>query len=237
MQNNPKYITIPKSYFEVDYTLSQGDFDKIGTKCVQNTSMFSLDDDGILKGFDDIERSAEKSLEQALSKVEDSLNEEPKSTEGVTKAAETSPEVTDDDPYRRFGENMYEAHVDQVGEKEIRQWQRAFPYYRLKGSCILPQMSNNEKEYGEGVVMVSQPELYDEISAASPSPPHEIPRSNSRQFSRPSTILGNHKKADQIENNLAIVGMKCEIRKIAGRGSGRGRSVRAGGSFRGGSSD
>ena len=96
--------------------------------------MFATDDGGgVMCGFEEIERSVAKGLEQALSKVEDALNEEPSVKVEAAGESGQGPEVTDMDPYRRFGENMYEAHVDRVEEKETA----AFPYYRVTGSVSI----------------------------------------------------------------------------------------------------
>ncbi len=178
--------------------------------------MFDFAEGGVVSGFDEIERSAEKCLEQALSKVEDALNEVSEPTEGAAAGGGDRPEVSEVDPYRRFGENMYQAHVDQVENKEIRQWQRAFPYYRIKASNIASQFIQEEQEFGEGVVMLSRPDLREYMSVVAPSPPpHEMPRCNSLQYSRPSTTLKTPEKVEGLGNDLVVTGKQCEIHMVA----------------------
>ena len=132
--------------------------------------MFAFTDDGggVMCGFEEIERSAAKGLEQALSKVEDALNKEPSVKVEAAGESGQGPEVTDMDPYRRFGENMYEAHVDRVEEKEIRQWQSAFPYYRVTGSGVNSQHVGGEQEFDEGIVMIP-PNVGDAMNVVSPT--------------------------------------------------------------------
>ena len=48
------------------------------------------------------------------------------------------------DPYRRFGENMYEAHVDRVEEKEISSGRGS--HYRVTGSGVNSQHMGGEQE-------------------------------------------------------------------------------------------
>ena len=183
--------------------------------------MFVLADDGggVLRGFEDIERSAAKGLEQALSKVEDALNEEQLVKMEAASEPGQGPEVIDMDPYRRFGENMYEAHVDRVEEKEIRQWQSAFPYYRVTGSGFNSQLLGGEQEFDEGVVMIPSPNMGDAMNVVAPSPPpKEMLRGNS-QYSRPNTTIKTPKKSC---GDLIVIGKQYEIHTIAIEDDGEG---------------
>ena len=183
--------------------------------------MFAFTDDGggVMCGFEEIERSAAKGLEQALSKVEDALNEEPSVKVEAAGESGQGPEVTDMDPYRRFGENMYEAHVDRVEEKEIRQWQSAFPYYRVTGSGVNSQHIGGEQEFDEGIVMIPRPNVGDAMNVVAPSPPpKEMLRGNS-QYSRPNATL---KTPEKSFSNLVVIGKQYEIHTIAIEEEGEG---------------
>jgi hypothetical protein len=173
--------------------------------------------DGVVNGFEEIERAATRNLGKALDDVESALYKPP-----VEKGAE-KPEVAvigdgdmpgmpDYEEFRRFDANMYDAHTDIVEEKEILQWQSAFPFIRVEGTHYSSaQHDLTDNDFGDGVVLVSHHGDASQMNLASPVPPSAGDAQSLERFSRTFFSTPNSRKNADGDVNFMVTGTKCAL--------------------------
>jgi hypothetical protein len=173
--------------------------------------------DGVVNGFEEIERTATRNLSKALDDVESTLYKPPVEKEAEKPAVPVisdgdMPEVADYEEFRRFDANMYDAHTDIVEEKEILQWQSAFPFIRVEGtqySSAQHGLINND--FGDGVVLVSPHGDCSQMNLASPVPPSAGDVQSLERFPRTFFSTPSSRKNVDGDINFMVTGKKCAL--------------------------
>ena len=122
------------------------------------------DGHGAFTGLGALNLREESKTSEALQLMEARLYGETDTAE--CGAGDEAPEVREE--FRRFESTGYDAHTDHVEQHEFRDWQRAFPYLRVRGSaCPMPAAAASAAavrssgydvdELAEGVQFVPMP--------------------------------------------------------------------------------